>query len=66
MGKIKKNEKTKNRPVENRDSIFDIEKKNATNASRVLALAKAGEVNKMKTHRWVTSEDGKTKKLVKT
>lgn len=60
-----KNDKSKKIPIEIRESIFETENKSKLNAKAVLANAKRIENQKLKTHYWVTSTDGKTKKLVK-
>ena len=60
-----KNDKSKKIPVEIRESIFETEKKSKLNAKAVLVIAKRIEKQKSNTHHWITSSDGKTKKLVK-
>lgn len=49
------------KPPENRKSIFEKDKKEKLTA---LELAKKQEIEKLKTHKWVTV--GKTSKLTKT
>jgi hypothetical protein len=58
-----KKPKYKNRLVENRISIFDIDYK--TPAKILLEKAKNQEKQKKITHKWQTSTDGKTKKYVR-
>ena len=53
-----KNQKKK--PTENKKSIFE---KDKTERLTALQLAKKQEIEKLKTHHWVT--DGKTSKLTK-
>jgi hypothetical protein len=59
----KKTAKEKNRPVESRQDIHSIDYK--TVAHRILAEAKKLERELEITHCWVTSTDGKTRKLVR-
>lgn len=61
----KKTQKDKNRPVENRSTIFEKERREKQVAKLVLAEAKKLETQLGITHRWIKSADGKTKKLVK-
>lgn len=55
----------KNKPIGKRESIFDKEKINKLNSKKALQTAKNQELEKIKTHKWIVSIDGKTKKLVK-